>query len=480
MPLSAGTAFQHGQYVIDAYCHSDSLGELYLATAIASGQTVLIRVLPGDTSAAPEPVQAYQRHIQRLAHLDSPGIVPALTSFVEASQAYLVMAANIGVPLATLIPSSGPIDYGTAAKIVQQVTATLQAIGEPGWRGLTLDPQHIWWQPQTQQPYLSGFQLFSDDQPPSVDEGHWGPTLAGLLFYLLVGESIHDTQAPLVHFHQQRPELSHLFEPLLQQGLQPTADFSLGAWERQLTEILPARDSAMAMNAPTLPQPAPQPQPVAAPKTSKRPLALLATAFIAGIGGLAFALTLRLQPSEVADRNRFDPEQDFPPLSDWPSTSDEWFDPAFDTDWEEEYVEPDWSTEELTSPSPPVNIAPVEAEPEPPPSVDALSPADELDASFESDLSIDPESVPAPSMPSQPTIAPAPPQPSASPSPAATPSAPSPIPNAPTPGTGADGGQNLMPAPAPPENSSSDYFSPNESLAASEPNSFTPRGGSME
>lgn len=445
MPLSAGTAFQNGQYVIDAYCHQDTTGHTYLATAIANGQQVIVKALNLEERVAdPDQVQQYRQQIQRLADLNHPGIVPSLVSFVEYRQVYLVMAAQIGMPLSQMIRAMGPASPALATQIMTQVVATLEGIGAANWQNLSLDLDQIWWQPKLGSIYLTGFQLFLDkDSQSNISDAHWGPALAGLLYALLVGEPIHQSQAPRVHFRQCRPELDTAYGPMLEQGLNPSTNFSLRQWISLLPlDISSAHDASagepVGSQARTITPAEASADLVPEPTTfgsRKLKLSLAFTAVAAGVAGLGFGLTLRLQPGEVVGKSRFDPKQNFPPLDSWPNQTVDWSSVEDAATFEDPYMEPNWSTEERI---PPPSVAPTpESQPAaekiprvlspvdtaPPP--EETTPARELSPSeppsFEPPAPVAPVKSPrtvAPQPPANPAplpVAPAPPEPIAPP-----------------------------------------------------------------
>lgn len=103
----------------------------------------------------------------------------------------------------------------------------------------------------------------------------------------------------------------------------------------------PIEPSAVGARSPRKPK-APQHRPSqTSPKRrfNKRYAALLMTALVASVSGVGFGAMLRFMPNPPIGQNRLNPEQSFPPLSDWPIDHES----EALTDFDQPYYAPDAS-----------------------------------------------------------------------------------------------------------------------------------------
>lgn len=376
MTLPVGTTLQHGNYVLDAWCFDDDIGPVYLATQITTGQWVQLRVLGSrHPEAIPAPAirQQFCAYLQAVNQLNQAGIVKSLAGFEEDGVFYQVMACgpdrSLGYPLAR---QSG-LSCHQALRLIQQVAEVLQALKPLGWVGLTLTPDQIWI--SRSQPWAITFTGFNFPQPPDlvVPESWTDPgfdqgsipicpgeltestlvmALNRLLYFALTGRPAETVQGALsADLQQQQPDIPPVFCQLLDYGSGQTPSsqpLSLTHWLGIMPppESMPDRYLATQVRTEQVPiganltttQPRPSPSAISTQVVPSRPVAvpvrpsspsyrshrslyigLGITALVASLGGMGMGFNLRMQPSDPETPKPLDPEQSFPPRSDWPS-----------------------------------------------------------------------------------------------------------------------------------------------------------------
>ncbi|QQE63796.1 hypothetical protein GFS31_04660 [Leptolyngbya sp. BL0902] len=369
MTLALGTSLQHGTYVIDALSGEDSIGPLYLATHVPSGQWVLVRVLGSrHPESLPDASQrrAFYQYLESLTALGTAFVPKKLAGFEEDKVCYQVFAAPPGSPLSEGVAQT-PRPLAPSLALVRQVAQHLETLRSVGWAGLRIAPDQVWQGPGGSLT-LTGFDFPASGQASGSSEANlvWG--LTELLYFLLTGQRA--SQAPLgVDLRHRRPELPTGLDAVFQwanPSLAQAQPPSLAEWlallphpaSADLSSVAPSHPQASerAKGNSSIPA-APQAQrttvatvlaaPVAPPPTHIAPamtaplaavpapkrvpwkaLALLTTGFVFGIGGVAFGLQARLQPSSPAAQTRFNPNQAFPPLPNWDGNGPEFGSPT--------------------------------------------------------------------------------------------------------------------------------------------------------
>ncbi|MFH7242383.1 MAG: hypothetical protein ACHWZW_05975 [Spirulina sp.] len=371
MTLALGTALQNGTYVIDALHGEDSIGPLYLATHVPSGQWVLVRVLGSrHPEALPDSAQrdAFYQSLDTLNQIDQAFIPKNLRGFEEDRVCYQTFSLPQGSPLSQSITPQSPRPLAPSLTIIQTLAQALQTLRPLGWAGLRITPDQVWQGPGGSLT-LTGFDFPSSRLEAAGDEAEIVRGLTELLYFLLTGQRA--AQAPLaVDLRYRRPELPTSLDALFQwERTSPAHPPKLDQWLALLPQpaSLPVADGvAHRVSESTRPSPRPfsnttaPNHPVQAESTMAvatrvavatvdRPLqssnpvipgpsqpqarqrgpritwALLATGLVFGVGGIAFGLQARLHPASPAAQTRFNPNQAFPPLPNWNSTS-----PGFD------------------------------------------------------------------------------------------------------------------------------------------------------
>ena len=411
MTLPVGTSLQNGQYVLDAYCFTDSLGSTYLATEVPTSQRLQVKRF--NTADLPMTERSrYLEQIAAVANLRNSNLVSPLRAFEEDEDVYLVYGIPEGIPLTHLLAKNRWFTDRRAVTIIHQTAAALEMLASIGIRP-SLNVDQLWWRPSSTTLYLSGFafplKLAPRTRPPALHRWLINQ-LAQLLYFLVCGELATTTHAPLAYLRQQRPGLNPALLQALEKGLEvPLSNHkqTLLDWLRSLP--LPSaldddsigddsesgnsigggsvsNDSesvgsvsdhstkgsvsvaSLQMKAVTQPS-----RKWRSSLPSRQPLLVLGyTSFIASIAGLGFGLTLRFNSADASGQQvRFNPEQSFPPLSDW---SGEFPAVRFDqpyAEFDQPYIERSW----------PMRIEP---EVQPVPEREAVTPLPAVESASES------------------------------------------------------------------------------------------------
>ncbi|MGF1568214.1 MAG: hypothetical protein ACFCVD_09080 [Nodosilinea sp.] len=435
MTLALGTALQNGTYVIDALGTEDAIGSVYLATHLPTGQWVQVRVLGSHHPEAIPDLETRQRFYQYLDQvntLEQQSLSAQVSGFEEDGVCYQIFAAALGTPLVQLVTVPSPLPPRRSLTVIHKLLEALSALRTLdwplGWHSLRLTPDQLWQSDSALA--FTGFD-FPREESASTTSGESAVVegLSHLLYFLLTGQRAETTRAPLeVDLRHRLPGLPLGLEQALRWG-KPQAEPipTLDEWQCLLPPLAqlppdpppspqpvprfhtpipvttspasnhssndPARldqhdgiKSKTQLAAPLPPGPvAARPAPWAAPpraKSSRRPatLALVATGLVASISGLSFGLHARLRPLDTSPfpdtpkTSRFDPNQSFPPLSDW--SHDELWQP-----WEAAPApsldRPDYGDRPAPPPEPAPSYAPPIAPVAPEPAVVDIEPEPE-------------------------------------------------------------------------------------------------------
>jgi hypothetical protein len=456
MTLAIGTALQNGTYVIDALDHEDTIGPVYLATHIPTGQWRLVRVLgsrhPQMIPSADQRAAFYET-LTAIANLDHPLLSVRLHGFDEEGVCYQTLTQPPGLPLTHRVSPQSP---SHSLGIIRQLADALKTLRPLGWAGLTITPDQLWQAAETNQLSFIGFDLPAAGPDSSTHESQVVQGLSFLLYFLLTGQRAEATRASLaIDLRHRLPELPTCIDTALEQGSQATTtvdSMDLETWLALLPDgdSLPATPRLVQTPSPraTTVVATPPPQPVAAPtgpratRLPSRPVttstpnppssrsrlatwALLGTSVVAGLSGITFGLQARLQLSDAASPVRLNPNQSFPPLPDWSGgRSADWSAPTGRQPTRPDYGSsppaPTPSAQELEQPTTPAaQSAPAINTPTP-----ESVPADTLNSDFgeepdpsNSDFAPVPLPPPRSSEPIEPPGAVLPPTPSAAPTP---------------------------------------------------------------
>jgi hypothetical protein len=366
MTLPTGTALHHGNYVIDAFSAEDAIGPIYLATHIPSGRWVQLRILGSRHPEAipfPEVRKAFYNYLLTIQAFNHPLFSAHLSGFEDGGVSYQVLDADLGHPLSHIVTPANPVPPQQSIALVRQVAQGLLGLKSLGWQGITLTPDQLWQRPCQATLTFTGFNLpRADPLPMEHQEAFLVKGLSYLLYFLLTGKRAEETQAPLaVDVRHQFPGVPSALDAALQLGchqdlsqhpiqlkqwidLLPASQTQLenpaGAHRSSATRADSVAPTPARTQGPTQGTGGPSTAAVATvaqggstqvmgsqanqpsgPKARKvAPVALVLTALVASFSGLGVGLMARLQPSNPASTGssvRLNPEQSFPPRSDW-------------------------------------------------------------------------------------------------------------------------------------------------------------------
>lgn len=411
MTLAVGTALQNGTYVIDAWVAEDAVGPVYLATDVSKGQWIQLRVLgsrnPENLPDASQR-QAFYQYLDQVNSLKQAVFSARLGGFEDEGVCYQTLTSPLGTPLDRLVTVASPLAPRPSMAIVQRLVEAFEALHPLGWAGLRLTPDQVWYELQEEILTFTGFDLppaiprSTDKEQSPLEESALVRGLTHLLYFLLTGQRAEATNAPLaVEVRRRHPDLPTavdtvlaLGSPRLLNGATPTLQaplptVTLAEWKALLPppEQLPPTPAPRAVPQPfTRPatravfnqsDPGAQPQttidypaqarvPVGATQPHRRSLPMLAlvtTGLMATASGLGFGLYARLQPASSASQERLNPNQSFPPLTDW--DGDDLWQPWADTPAQRD--RPDYSNTPPPGSAPVPDFAPDPQEPAAPP-----------------------------------------------------------------------------------------------------------------
>jgi hypothetical protein len=256
-------------------------------------------------------------------------------------------------------------------RLIHHLVSVLETLRPLDWSALSLSPDQLWQGPgqSAEQVVLTGFDFthfaptgsLSQTQPDvaEVQETMMVKGLSQLLYFLLTGQQAAQTSGPLaIDLKHRLPGLHPAFGKAIQQGIpaaEQTSGLKLAEWMNLLPSLhdLPAEVSStqstqlFPSNGNLRSQPEqsvipPKYRPGTAPVVStqvaqvpidrtrhaaavtavtgfsQRSLALLGTSLVASLVGLGLGLHNRMQPNQLLSPGTLNPEQSFPPLSDWP------------------------------------------------------------------------------------------------------------------------------------------------------------------
>jgi hypothetical protein len=101
MALSTGTALKHGTYVLDALWGDDSIGPLYMATHVPTGQLVQVRIIGSrhpERIPSPEIRTEFYGLLQAISKLKHPGLANHLFGFEEEGVCYQIFPPGWVIP----------------------------------------------------------------------------------------------------------------------------------------------------------------------------------------------------------------------------------------------------------------------------------------------------------------------------------------------------------------------------------------------
>jgi serine/threonine-protein kinase len=114
-----------GRYVLERPLGRGGTGMVYLAREMRLDRRVAIKLLPPDKSIQPVARERFLREARTAARLSHPNIVPIFTVHEAGAFVLFAMAYVPGETLGQRVRGSGPIEYGEAARLLQEVALAL-------------------------------------------------------------------------------------------------------------------------------------------------------------------------------------------------------------------------------------------------------------------------------------------------------------------------------------------------------------------
>jgi serine/threonine protein kinase len=154
-------------YRIESWLGAGSLGIVFRAVRVNTGETVAIKVARDHCESAPNRLY---RSCEILAQLDHENIVPIMELGQADGKAYSVMEFIPGLTLAKVVAGRGALPWPEAVGIGLQICSALTYIHERGVVHCNLKPSHLILSPNGQLK-LTGFGLAKRDGTSIVPAG---------------------------------------------------------------------------------------------------------------------------------------------------------------------------------------------------------------------------------------------------------------------------------------------------------------------
>ena len=135
--------FRLGNYRILDRIGSGGMGQVFLAEKDTTGMRVAIKVLRQQAYKAPMAFERFVREATISAKLAHPNIARVLDFHAGSNPPYLVMEYVDGISLQAAIAQTGPVVWGEAAYIGQQVARGLQHAHEAGLVHRDIKPANL-------------------------------------------------------------------------------------------------------------------------------------------------------------------------------------------------------------------------------------------------------------------------------------------------------------------------------------------------
>jgi serine/threonine-protein kinase len=146
---------------IEAVAGRGGMGVVYRATQLPLGRTVALKVVAPERAANPVFHARFERETRLAASIDHPNVIPVYEAGESDGRLYLVMRWVDGGDLQRLIATAGRLEPTTAAAIVAQVGAGLEAAHSAGLVHRDVKPANVLiaGDPGTGHVYLTDFGL---------------------------------------------------------------------------------------------------------------------------------------------------------------------------------------------------------------------------------------------------------------------------------------------------------------------------------
>src|SRR5579859_3697310 len=156
MPMAGVTV---GGCRLEALLGRGGMGTVYLATQLALGREVAVKVVPAS-HVEQSLVARFKREARTAASLEHPHSIPIFAAGEEEGLLYLVMRLVHGPDLGALIAREGPLEPARAVRLISQVAGALDAAHHAGLVHRDVKPGNVLVEHEDgEEAYLSDFGL---------------------------------------------------------------------------------------------------------------------------------------------------------------------------------------------------------------------------------------------------------------------------------------------------------------------------------
>jgi hypothetical protein len=128
---------------IDGIAGRGGMGVVYLATHLALNRRVALKLIAPDLAADESFRTRFKQESMTAASIDHPNVIPIYHAGEEDGQLYITMRYVDGTDLRAMIAQRGKLDAGTAATIVSQTAAALDAAHARGLVHRDVKPANV-------------------------------------------------------------------------------------------------------------------------------------------------------------------------------------------------------------------------------------------------------------------------------------------------------------------------------------------------
>jgi serine/threonine-protein kinase len=144
---------------IEGVAARGGMGIVYRATQLPLGRAVALKLVSPDRAADSTFLARFEREARLAASIEHPNVIPVYAAGEEQGRLYIVMRWVEGTDLQTLIAESGALDAVSAARIVEQVGAGLDAAHAAGLVHRDVKPANVLIASDDGHVYLTDFGL---------------------------------------------------------------------------------------------------------------------------------------------------------------------------------------------------------------------------------------------------------------------------------------------------------------------------------
>jgi serine/threonine-protein kinase len=128
---------------IEGVAARGGMGIVYRATQLPLGRAVALKLVSPDRAADSTFLARFEREARLAASIEHPNVIPVYAAGEEDGRLYIVMRWVEGTDLHTLIAESGALEPGSAAAVVAQVGAGLDAAHAAGLVHRDVKPANV-------------------------------------------------------------------------------------------------------------------------------------------------------------------------------------------------------------------------------------------------------------------------------------------------------------------------------------------------